>query len=205
MTYIIYIYIYKYILYISIDDRFVCLAPCFAWCFPTPQGAWKDGPAARFVVDGYPRSEEQLRSGTGTEPIRFFFFFRKIRFLQVIKVSWRFSISSCGIIDCDFFVCFPCHDLWGSMYLIGGTHEHSCNGGIFMEISLPWCLKGGPSLCQFNHDPSWHQPTFHRPCQGLSSRIEQQSAALVLYQPWGHSCHAMGAHQINIGCRTREF
>eukprot|EP00434_Breviolum_minutum_P023025 symbB.v1.2.020315.t1/scaffold1702.1/size107242/6 len=24
-------------------------------------GAWKDGPAARFVVDGYPRSEEQLR------------------------------------------------------------------------------------------------------------------------------------------------
>lgn len=25
-------------------------------------GAWKDGPAARFVVDGYPRSEEQLRS-----------------------------------------------------------------------------------------------------------------------------------------------
>ena len=24
-------------------------------------GAWREGPAARFVVDGYPRSEEQLR------------------------------------------------------------------------------------------------------------------------------------------------
>lgn len=65
------IYIYVYIK----DDRFVCLAPCFAWCFPTPQGAWKDGPAARFVVDGYPRSEEQLRPNT--EPIRAFFFFER--------------------------------------------------------------------------------------------------------------------------------
>ena len=26
-----------------------------------PRGAWEDGPAARFVVDGYPRSAEQLR------------------------------------------------------------------------------------------------------------------------------------------------
>ena len=32
---------------------------------PTAPGAWKDGPAARFVVDGYPRSEEQLRPAQG--------------------------------------------------------------------------------------------------------------------------------------------
>ena len=30
-----------------------------------PPGAWAEGPAARFVVDGYPRSAEQLRTGEG--------------------------------------------------------------------------------------------------------------------------------------------
>lgn len=56
-------------------DSFV-LRRVLGGVFPTPQGAWKDGPAARFVVDGYPRSEEQLRPGTVTEPICVFFFER---------------------------------------------------------------------------------------------------------------------------------
>eukprot|EP00438_Fugacium_kawagutii_P020475 Skav220770 [mRNA] locus=scaffold3169:98191:107912:+ [translate_table: standard] len=35
--------------------------PGYAQGMPPQWGAWKDGPPARFVVDGYPRSEEQLR------------------------------------------------------------------------------------------------------------------------------------------------
>ena len=42
-------------------QQLVAAGSIVSGCPPTAPGAWKDGPAARFVVDGYPRSEEQLR------------------------------------------------------------------------------------------------------------------------------------------------